>query len=267
MNSFRYRTVFLSDLHLGTPWCKVKSLVRFLSSLECEKLYLVGDIIDGWKLARRPEWPSSHSSVIRSILSIAGRTPVTYIPGNHDEFMNEFDGRSFCGVKVCKEAVHTGADGRKYLVTHGHEFDAVMQHGRWLAWLGDRAYDITLRLNSGINVLRSAAGFEEWSLADFLKRKVKNAVKFFSRYETRIAQSVRKSGAEGIICGHIHNPAARAFQGICYFNCGDWIDHCSVLVEHKNGAMEIIKGFDKMIPAPAFPAFRGSQSGAAPAAD
>lgn len=245
MSLLKYRAVFLSDFHLGTRWCKAKYLTSFLASIECEKLYLVGDIIDGWKLKRRPGWPNSHNSVVRKVLKFSKKTPVTYIPGNHDEFMNEFDGYSFGGVKVCKKAIHIGLDGRKYLVVHGHEYDVVMLYSRWLAWLGDRAYDISLHLNSALNGIRSLFGFGYWSLSDFLKRKVKDAVKFIGRYEECIARSARKNGVEGIICGHIHNPAIKNFSGVNYLNCGDWVENCSALVENLDGTMEIVRWFDK----------------------
>jgi len=251
MNPLKYRSVFLSDLHLGTRWCRAGNLSGFISSVECENLYLVGDIIEGWNMGPRGAWPASHSTVLRSIVSLAGKTSVTYIPGNHDEFMNRFDGQSLGGVRIRSEAVHTGADGRRYLVVHGHQFDVVMLYSRWLAWAGDRAYCFAQHLNAGVNFFRSLAGRDYWSLSSFLKNRVKRAVKYISRYESRIARSVRDVGAEGIICGHIHNPAARAFRGVRYFNCGDWVDHCSALVEHIDGVMEIVRWFDRKDESPA----------------
>jgi UDP-2,3-diacylglucosamine pyrophosphatase LpxH len=226
MTPLKYRSIFLSDLHLGTRWCRAANISGFLSSVECDNLYLVGDIIDGWNMGPGGSWPASHSSVLRSILSLGG-------------------------VRIRSEAVHTGADGRRYLVVHGHQFDVVMLYSRWLAWAGDRAYSFTQHLNTGINFFRSLAGREYWSLSSFLKDRVKKAVKYFSRYESRIARSVREMDASGIICGHIHNPAVRAFQGVKYFNCGDWVDHCSALVEHLDGVMEIIRWFDRKGESPA----------------
>ena len=199
MNPLKYRSVFLSDLHLGTRWCRAGNLSGFISSVECENLYLVGDIIEGWNMGPRGAWPASHSTVLRSIVSLAGKTSVTYIPGNHDEFMNRFDGQSLGGVRIRSEAVHTGADGRRYLVVHGHQFDVVMLYSRWLAWAGDRAYCFAQHLNAGVNFFRSLAGRDYWSLSSFLKDRVKSAVKFFSRYESRIARSVREMTL-GIIC-------------------------------------------------------------------
>jgi len=251
MNPLKYRSVFLSDLHLGTRWCRAGNLSGFISSVECENLYLVGDIIEGWNMGPRGAWPASHSTVLRSIVSLAGKTSVTYIPGNHDEFMNRFDGQSLGGVRIRSEAVHTGADGRRYLVVHGHQFDVVMLYSRWLAWAGDRAYCFAQHLNAGVNFFRSLAGRDYWSLSSFLKDRVKSAVKFFSRYESRIARSVREMDASGIICGQIHSPAVRVFKGVKYFNCGDWVDHCSALVEHLDGVMEIVRWFDRKGESPA----------------
>jgi UDP-2,3-diacylglucosamine pyrophosphatase LpxH len=245
MSSLRYRSVFISDFHLGTRWCRAKSLASFLGSMECDKLYLVGDIIDGWKLKRSPGWPGSHNSVIRKVLKLSKKTPVTYIPGNHDEFMKEFQGYSFGGVKIRENAIHTGTDGKRYLVVHGHEFDVAVMYKPWLAFLGDRAYDFALHLNTGFNAVRSFFGFSYWSLSEFLKRKVKDAVKFIGHYEECVARTARKYGVDGIICGHIHNPSIKRFDGIDYFNCGDWVESCSALVEHLDGAMEIIRWFEK----------------------
>lgn len=237
----RYRAVFLSDVHLGTKWCRAKDLSSFLAEMECETLYLVGDIIDGWKLQRKPEWPHSHNGVLRKILKLSKKTEVRYVVGNHDEFLNEFHGYSFGGVTIYRQTSHVGLDGRRYLVTHGHEYDSAALCSGWVAHLGDRAYDISLSMNVWLDRLRSLFGFSYWSLSDFLKRKVKDAVKFIGRYEECVLRSLREMAMDGVVCGHIHSPALREFQGIRYLNCGDWVENCTALVEHLDGTMEILR--------------------------
>lgn len=244
----KYRAVFLSDVHLGTKWCRAKGLSSFLSGIECEKFYLVGDIIDGWKLKRKPGWPHSHNAVIRKILKLSKKADVQYIVGNHDEFLSEFDGYSFGGVTICRRARHKGLDGREYLVVHGHEYDGAAFSNTRLAHLGDRAYDLSLSLNLWLDRIRSLLGLGYWSLSDFLKRKVKDAVKYIGHYELCVLRSVRESGADGIICGHIHSPAIRELQGIRYLNCGDWVENCTALVENLDGTMEILRWPERAAP-------------------
>jgi UDP-2,3-diacylglucosamine pyrophosphatase LpxH len=243
-----YRTVFLSDIHLGTRWCRAKELTSFLASFRCERLYLVGDVIDGWKLRKRPRWPRSHNEVVRWLLKMSKRTDIVYIPGNHDTFMDEFDGYRFGGISVRKEAVHTGADGRSFLVVHGDEFDVVVRCRKWLTRLGDRAYDVALWANAFLNAVRSPLGLGYWSLSGFLKRKVKDAVMYVGHFEDFLVRSARKRGVDGVICGHIHHPVIRNIRGLAYANCGDWIDSCSALVEHFDGAMEIVRWRERRRP-------------------
>lgn len=239
----RFRTVFISDIHLGTRWCKAKYLSSFLSSLDCEKLYLVGDIIDGWKLKRRAKWPQSHNKVIRKLLKMSKNTPITYVTGNHDEFMDEFDEYRFGKIEICKRAFHTSVDGRQFLVVHGDEYDVVVKYNHWLAVLGDLAYDMALWINSAFNGLRGILGLDYWSLSLYLKHKVKDAVKYIGAYEDYLIRAAQKNRVDGIICGHIHRPALKKVGNISYFNTGDWVESCSALVEHYDGSFEIIRWF------------------------
>ena len=239
----KFRSVFISDTHLGSRWCKAKYLSSFLSSIQCEELYLVGDIIDGWKLKRRSKWPQSHNKVIQKLLKMSKNTEITYISGNHDEFMDEFDQYSFGHINICKKAFYTSLDGRKFLVVHGDEYDIVVKYNRWLSTLGDYAYDVALWVNCGLNRLRSILGREYWSLSQYMKHKVKDAVKYIGTYEYYLLKTADKNGVDGIICGHIHRPALRKVGNISYFNTGDWVETCSALVEHMDGTFEVIRWF------------------------
>ncbi|MDI9369780.1 MAG: UDP-2,3-diacylglucosamine diphosphatase [Synergistaceae bacterium] len=241
----RYRSVFLSDIHLGTRWCKTGSLASFLRSLECERLYLIGDIFDGWTGRGATGRPASHNSVIRRVLKLSRTIPVTYITGNHDSFMREYHGSFFGGVEICENAVHSSPGGKRYLVVHGHEFDAAMIRKTWLAYLGAKAYDLTCHVNAGLSLLRSFFGLGRSSFSARVKHTVKGLAKLLGNYEEKVAKTARAFGVDGVICGHIHTPSIRRFKGIDYFNCGDWIDHCSALVEHFDGAMEIIRCLDR----------------------
>ncbi len=236
-----YRSVFISDLHLGSRWCKAKFLNRFLADLECENLYLVGDIIDGWKLQKRSSWPQSHNKVIRRLLKMSKKTRIIYVTGNHDQFMDEFDGFHFGNIKVQKNAFHETADGKRYFVIHGDEFDLVVRYKKWVAVLGDKAYDLSLWLNAGLNALRSLLGLPYWSLSEYLKHRVKDAVNFISDFEDSVAREASRQGTDGIICGHIHKPQLADFKGSRYANCGDWVESCSALVEHPDGTLEILR--------------------------
>ncbi|WP_026368048.1 UDP-2,3-diacylglucosamine diphosphatase [Aminiphilus circumscriptus] len=240
----QFRSIFISDMHLGCRWCQAKLLASFLSSVECENLFLVGDIIDGWKLKRRSSWPQSHNKVLRKILKMSKKTRICYIPGNHDEFLDEFDGYHFGHIEIARSAKHVTADGRRFLVIHGDEFDLVVKYKRWLAVLGDLAYEICLQLNSWLNSLRSLLGLGYWSFSEYLKHKVKDAVNFIGDFENALLHRARTSGVDGIICGHIHRPAIRQVENITYANCGDWVESCSALVEHPDGTLEILRWKD-----------------------
>ena len=236
-----YRTVWISDVHLGTSGCNADLLVDFLKSIECDTLYLVGDIIDFWRLKRGWYWPPRHNDVVRRILKMAKRgTRVIYIPGNHDEALRDYVGLSFGGVELAREAIHVTADGRRLLVTHGDMFDSVVMFARWLAFLGDHAYTFTLKLNVALNVVRRRLGMPYWSLSAHLKKRVKNAVEYVSRFEEAVAHAAADRGADGVVCGHIHTAEVRQFGAVTYYNDGDWVESCTALVEEADGQMRII---------------------------
>ncbi|QDU71965.1 UDP-2,3-diacylglucosamine diphosphatase [Mucisphaera calidilacus] len=242
MKKLRYRTVFVSDVHLGTNGCHAKDLSRLLRRIDCQRLYLVGDIIDMWRLRQRWYWPSDHNDVIRRLLKIAGKTEVIFIPGNHDEAARQYCGLEFGGVRVEHDAIHTNADGRRLLVVHGDEFDMVVKHSPWLARLGAWAYSWLTTLNTWYNKLRSLFGLQYWSLAAYIKLKVKHACTFISSFEKTLARAAIHQGVEGVVCGHIHKAEVRTLEGVAYYNCGDWVESCTLLVEHDDGRMELIDG-------------------------
>jgi UDP-2,3-diacylglucosamine pyrophosphatase LpxH len=238
----RYRTVFISDVHLGTRGCQAELLLDFIRHIECDTLYLVGDIIDGWKLRSGWHWPQSHNDVVQKILRLARKgVNVIYVPGNHDDRVRDFCGVHFGGVVVARDAIHETADGRRFLVLHGDEFDGVVQHAKWLAFVGDYAYRALIATNTLFNRARRRMGFGYWSLSAFLKTKVKNALQFVENFEAAVADEARRRGVDGVICGHIHKAEMRDIDGISYINDGDWVESCSALVEHADGRLEILE--------------------------
>ena len=240
----RYRTIWLSDIHLGTVGCKAEFLVDFLKRNECEQLYLVGDIIDGWKLKSGWFWPQEHTNVIRKVLTKAKRgTRVRYVTGNHDEFLRKFvDYRLEIGnIQLVNEAIHETADGRRLLVLHGDFFDVITRHHKWVALAGDMAYETTMAANYWFNRVRSLMGMRYWSLSAYAKAKVKNAVNIVSSFEEAVARECRRRGLDGVICGHIHHAEIRDIHGVTYHNCGDWVESCSALAEDFNGKISIIR--------------------------
>jgi UDP-2,3-diacylglucosamine pyrophosphatase LpxH len=265
----RYRAVFISDLHLGTRGCKADCLLDFLHHVESEYLYLVGDIVDGWRLRKRWFWPDQHQQVLGRLFGRAAQgTKVTYLPGNHDEALHKWIGSTFAGVRVLHEVIHHTADGRRLLEIHGDGFDGVCREMKWLALLGSVAYDASLRLNTWLNALRHWLGLGYWSLSGFLKNQVKTAVKFIDRYERTITTEARRRGACGVICGHVHKPEIRIIEGIQYFNDGDWVESCSALVEHWDGRLELVswagqRRFDLLTLKPAGLAARTGTAAAA----
>ncbi|WP_374536570.1 UDP-2,3-diacylglucosamine diphosphatase [Chitinimonas taiwanensis] len=239
--SQHYRSIWISDLHLGTAGCQASYLLDFLKHTESDQLYLVGDIIDGWALKRSWYWNQQHNDVVQKILRKARKgTRVVYIAGNHDEGVRQFIGLAFGGIDIQDEVVHTMADGRRFLVLHGDLFDGVIQCARWLAIVGDRAYEITLKLNRWFNHLRARFGLEYWSLSQYLKHKVKKAVNFVTQFEEAVAREAKARGLDGVICGHIHKAEMREIDGVLYCNDGDWVESLSALVETLEGELKII---------------------------
>jgi UDP-2,3-diacylglucosamine pyrophosphatase LpxH len=246
-NRRRFRTIWISDIHLGTRGCNAALLIDFLDSTDSETMYLVGDIIDGWRMKRKFYWPAAHNDVVWRIMKRAKRgTRVVYIPGNHDEMFRQFTGMSFGDVEIRRKAIHHTADGRKLLVLHGDEFDTVMLAHRWLAFVGDAAYTWLMRCNHVVNRVRAWMGKPYWSLSKTAKHKVKNAVEFISRFEEVVAHEAGARGVDGVVCGHIHNAEAREIAGIQYYNDGDWVEGCTALVEHFDGRMEILHWADEI---------------------
>jgi UDP-2,3-diacylglucosamine pyrophosphatase LpxH len=244
----RYRTGWISDVHLGTRGSQAERLLDFLRENEFETLYVVGDLIDVWSLRRGIYWPQAHNDVLQKLLR-AGRkgTRIIYIPGNHDEFVSGFLG-DFGAVRIEPRAIHVTADGRRLLVIHGHELDAVIQNIKWLAYIGDVGYQLLLRLNGPINFLRRLIGREYWSLSAYVKKSVKDAVSYIGKFEEGIVRFAREDEVDGVVCGHIHSPAVHLFDGVTYYNCGDWVESLSALLEHADGRIELITNFQ---PSPA----------------
>jgi UDP-2,3-diacylglucosamine pyrophosphatase LpxH len=243
----RFRTIWISDIHLGTRGCNAAMLIDFLDNVDSDTIYLVGDIIDGWRLKKRFYWPASHNDVVWRLMKRARRgTRVVYIPGNHDEMFRQFTGMSFGGVEIRRKAIHETADGRKLLVLHGDEFDTIMLAHRWLAFVGDAAYTTLMRLNVVVNAVRQRMGLPYWSLSKMAKHKVKNAVSFISQFEEVVAHEAGARGVDGVVCGHIHNAEMREIGGVAYYNDGDWVEGCTALVEHDGGRMEVLHWADEI---------------------
>ncbi|MGB3167746.1 MAG: UDP-2,3-diacylglucosamine diphosphatase [Alteraurantiacibacter sp.] len=240
-----FRTIWISDVHLGTKGCNAQLLIDFLDSVDSETMYLVGDIIDGWRLKKRFYWPAEHNDIVWRLLKRAKRgTRIVYIPGNHDEMFRQFTGLDFGGIEIRRAAFHDTADGRRLMVLHGDEFDAVMLSHRWLAFVGDAAYHFMMGLNRWVNLARRKLGMPYWSLSKMAKHKVKNAVEFIGKFEEVVARAAGERGVDGVVCGHIHTAEHRMFdhrgKRIEYWNDGDWVEGCNALVEHEDGRMEIL---------------------------
>jgi UDP-2,3-diacylglucosamine pyrophosphatase LpxH len=243
----RFRTIWISDIHLGTRGCNAAMLIDFLDSTDSETMYLVGDIIDGWRMKKKFYWPAAHNDVVWRVMKRAKRgTRVVYVPGNHDEMFRQFTGMNFGGVEIRRKAIHHTADGRKLLVIHGDEFDTIMLAHRWLAFVGDAAYTWLMRCNHIVNKVRAWMGKPYWSLSKTAKHKVKNAVEFISRFEEVVAHEAALRGVDGVVCGHIHNAEMREIAGVSYYNDGDWVEGCTALVEHFDGRMEILHWADEI---------------------
>jgi UDP-2,3-diacylglucosamine pyrophosphatase LpxH len=236
-----HRALFISDVHLGTKGCQAERLLEFLRDHDADCIYLVGDIVDGWQLKNGWYWPQAHNDVLQKFLRRARKgARLVYIPGNHDEFLRGYFGVHFGGIEVVGDAVHVAADGRRYLVTHGDNFDLVVKHARWLAPLGDHAYALSAASNETTNWVRRRFGLSAWSLSKWAKHKVKNAVNYVGEFEQTLAAQARRLHYDGVICGHIHHPANRNIGGARYINCGDWVESCTVAAEAHDGTFEIL---------------------------
>ncbi|MDF1765339.1 MAG: UDP-2,3-diacylglucosamine diphosphatase [Gammaproteobacteria bacterium] len=237
----KVRSIFISDVHLGFRGCQADALLHFLHSTEAEYLFLVGDIVDFWSLKKVPYWPQQHTNVIRSILGKAKHnTKVIYIPGNHDEVMRQYVGHAFGNIEVHHDYVHETVDGKRLLVLHGDEFDVIVKNSKLLAKLGSRAYDLLLASNHIVNKFRKYFNFSYWSLAAYLKHKVKNAVEFISSFETALAHVAKEHKVDGVVCGHIHHAEIRQIGDVLYCNDGDWVESCTTMVEHPDGRLELL---------------------------
>jgi UDP-2,3-diacylglucosamine pyrophosphatase LpxH len=238
----RYRTLFISDVHLGTKGCQSTLLLDFLRHHDAETIYLVGDIIDGWRLKTGWYWPQEHNDVVQKLLrKVRKGVRLIYVPGNHDEFLRDYLGTHFGGIEVMETAIHVGADERRYLVIHGDLFDIVVRHARWLALLGDWAYETALILNTYLNHVRRRLGLTYWSLSQWAKLKVKNAVNFIGEFEMALVTEARRHNVDGIICGHIHHATIHDRLGLTYMNCGDWVESCTALAETQEGDFVLIR--------------------------
>jgi UDP-2,3-diacylglucosamine pyrophosphatase LpxH len=240
------RALFISDLHLGMRGCQADQILDFLKAYNPDTLYLVGDIVDGWALKSSWYWPQLHNDVVQKIMRKARKgTRIIYIPGNHDEFLRGYYGTHLGGIEVVKDTVHLGADGRRYLVVHGDLFDLVIKHARWLALLGDKAYDFAIFANTLFNKARRLLGLPYWSLSQWAKLKVKNAVNFIGSFERTLAAEASRHDCAGVICGHIHHAIITTHHGVRYLNCGDWVESCTAIVEHFDGEFELVRWIDR----------------------
>jgi UDP-2,3-diacylglucosamine pyrophosphatase LpxH len=237
----KFRALFISDVHLGARGCQAAHLLDFLRYHDAETIYLVGDIVDGWQLKSGWYWPQDHNDVVQKLLRKARKgSRVVYLPGNHDEFLREYYGTHFGGIEVVETTIHHAADGRRYLVVHGDVFDLVVKHARWLALLGDTAYELAILINRYFNAIRRRLGFRYWSLSQWAKHKVKNAVNYIGAFEQTLAAEAQRHKVDGVICGHIHHAVIHEAFGTRYMNCGDWVESCTALVEDDQGRFEII---------------------------
>jgi UDP-2,3-diacylglucosamine pyrophosphatase LpxH len=237
----RYRAIFLSDIHLGTRGCQADLLLDFLARHDAQTFYLVGDVFDGWSLRRGWHWPQAHNDVLQAFLAKAqAGAEIIFVPGNHDEVMRAYFGTHFGGIEVMDRAVFRAADGRRFLVTHGDQFDAVVMNAKWLSHVGDRAYELALWLNIWLNRARRLWGGQYWSLANWAKQQVKVAVNYISEYESVLADEARRGGFDGVICGHIHRANICKIGDLDYVNTGDWVESCTAVLAHADGALQLV---------------------------
>jgi UDP-2,3-diacylglucosamine pyrophosphatase LpxH len=237
----RYRAIFISDVHLGTRTAQAASLLEFLRQTDAATIYLVGDIVDFWRVQRGPHWPQSHNDVIQKLLrKVRHGSRLIFIPGNHDEGLRDYCGMAFGGMEIHRNFIHKTAANKSYIVMHGDEFDVVIRTARWIAFLGDRGYEAALWCNTPLNWVRRHLGLGYWSLSAYLKNSVKRAVSFIGAFEQAVASEAQRHRVDGIICGHIHHAADRMIDGIHYMNSGDWVESCTAIVEHIDGRLEVI---------------------------
>lgn len=240
------RALFISDVHLGMKAIQIGALLDFLEVHDADTIYLVGDMLDGWRLQKSWRWPKSYNVLVQSLLAKAkAGARIIYLPGNHDEFLRDYLGTYFGDIEIADQVIHHTADGKRYLVIHGDQFDVVVRHAKWLAHLGDWAYNLALRVNIVINLVRRRLGFDYWSLSAWAKHKVKNAVSFISRYEQALSLEASRTGVDGVICGHIHHPDMHRNFGIHYINIGDWVESCTAVVENYDGSFELVRWREK----------------------
>jgi UDP-2,3-diacylglucosamine pyrophosphatase LpxH len=243
MNTSFYRTIWISDLHIGSTQCQADALLDFLRHNDSEKLYLVGDIIDFWALSKKMYWPRDHNTIIQKILRKARHgTQIIYVPGNHDENVREYDDYVFGDIVVKNSDIHTTAKGKRFLIVHGDEYDTIAKHHQWLAKIGSLGYDWLIEINRFLRLCRRLFGRQsQFSLAAFVKFKVKNVVQFISDYEESIVRTLKNEGLDGVICGHIHHAEIKEIDGFLYVNTGDFVESCTAIVEHQDGSLELIR--------------------------
>lgn len=240
-----YRALFISDVHLGTRASQAQLLLDFFKHHEADTIYLVGDIVDFWRIKRGAVWPQAHNDVLQKLLrKVRKGTRLVFIPGNHDEGLRDYCGMHFGGIEFERQVVHETADGRRYLVMHGDEYDVVVRYARWLAFLGDRGYEFALWLNWPLNFIRRRFGLGYWSLSSYLKLRVKTAVSFIGEFEHNLAEEARRRKVDGVICGHIHHAQSRDIDGIHYINTGDWVESCTAILETNDGKLELVRWLD-----------------------
>ncbi|MBT3026562.1 MAG: UDP-2,3-diacylglucosamine hydrolase [gamma proteobacterium symbiont of Ctena orbiculata] len=246
MTTLRYKSLFISDTHLGLRASRTEYLLDFLKHTDSDNLYLVGDILDFWKMRSGWYWPNINNEIVHQIIAKAKRgTRVVYVPGNHDEVMRDYFNFHISGIEIQKEVIHTTADNKRFLILHGDEFDGVVMNNKWLAHLGSDAYDLLLWLNRWFNIARRRLGFGYWSLSAYLKNQVKEAVKYIGNYEEAVIHTVRERNLDGVICGHIHHAVINEMDGLTYANCGDWVESCTALAETPDGSLKLIRWVDE----------------------
>jgi len=238
----RFRTLWISDLHLGSRSCQAEALLTFLNAVRCDRLYLVGDIVDLIAMRRAAHWPATHSQVLRALLELSrSGVEVTYVPGNHDADFRALVGSSFENVRICRQLIHTTAAGKRLLVSHGDELDAELHCGGRMRFVGSLSYRLLMRLHCGVTRVRGWLGLPYWSLATEVKGRVETAVAYIHRFELGMIERARRAGVDGVVCGHIHQPAIKSVNGTLYCNDGDWVESCSALVEHVSGQLEVVR--------------------------